>query len=540
MLNRTVKKSLWLRLPAAVPVGAALNLSVCTNGSVTVWKGACDAHGQQPLASCRTWDDCRLPLSLPPRIYSGADGLIAYAQIQPDHHGIDESKEVAVYGSHFYAHHTGPSGYVWECCGGEIFVTLPLFGTVHVPTSQQALRHSQLLPLFVALLMALSLQLPLVAVILARLLRLQLMRTLLHGSAQTARRRWRYLLLCASLSSYPLLTLLLSGPPGQWVLDFAVAATGVKAQTPFLAAEADGSLPPDALPEAAARIEAWQAAPHSSPLAALGGGPVGNLPVWSAEETASLTRRVLALRYTHWSYSIGLAHGSGILLGHKYSLASRNGTMLSRQETLRLGHSLWGVFGTDFEGLRAACERHLGARTRLSVDSHPPTFIIHMASLLQVHPGFFDVHEDSAMHGQEAHTLAREVSAAHPEWAGGATCDFDAQLSVLVAMGRPKHMRAGLDYWVRERGGWRRLTIDHTAGSALFLESSRPHSLRTFPLSAVGTNALRVVLHAFAVPCGPSNEDHEPAGTTTTRSAPIEWWISGPTGGSSLDARDLR
>ena len=226
-----------------------------------------------------------------------------------------------------------PSGLSWTCCGGQRFVSLPLLGTVHVPT---AAHSSSMLPILVTLLAvtAALIALPLCAAIRC------LSRT--RSSYRTAERRRRLLhlaLLVGPLGfGYPLLAFLLRGDVGRQLMRLNLDAA------PTLPDQ--GSV---------GHVEEWQAQPGTSPLASWGGEPMGNLTIWSESEAAVCARtstvqspqstacpdrcevllmsgrvtwqavaaRVAALRLSHWIYILDLSQGSGLfVLGAKCKLCS--------------------------------------------------------------------------------------------------------------------------------------------------------------------------------------------------------------------------
>ena len=226
-----------------------------------------------------------------------------------------------------------PSGLSWTCCGGQRFVSLPLLGTVHVPT---AAHSSSMLPILVTLLAvtAALIALPLCAAIRC------LSRT--RSSYRTAERRRRLLhlaLLVGPLGfGYPLLAFLLRGDVGRQLMRLNLDAA------PTLPDQ--GSV---------GHVEEWQAQPGTSPLASWGGEPMGNLTIWSESEAAVCARtstvqspqstacpdrcevllmsgrvtwqavaaRVAALRLSHWIYILDLSRGSGLfVLGAKCKLCS--------------------------------------------------------------------------------------------------------------------------------------------------------------------------------------------------------------------------
>lgn len=182
-----------------------------------------------------------------------------------------------------------------------------------------------------------------------------------------------------------------------------------------------------------------------------------------------------------------------------------------------------------YESLRAKMEPVLRGPVRLSRRNHPPAFIMHIPSLVQTHHEAFDVHTDSLMPGTMRELLLEDVRDGRPRWAN-ATCDWEAQLTVLVALHLPPELNAALEYYERVGGEWRGSTIQHKLGHAIILECKRPHRLAPFPVRAAATPETRMTVHAFAIPCEVGERGDAGVGDGVS---PREWWLTGVRGGSS-------
>jgi len=233
--------------------------------------------------------------------------------------------------------------------------------------------------------------------------------------------------------------------------------------------------------------------------------PAGNMSVWSHAEAAEITARVLAEKHVWTTQSFAM--GSGMfLLGYKYGGNYWNGSLAAdpRRADPAVVDWLWKTFGDVFEQLRASCETTFGMPARLQTSGHyPPTFIVHMPSLVMTREVSSDVHADKMPEvnkGRLSALITRDLRS-RLGWEEG-ECDFDAQLSLLAALSLPPG-GAGLHYWAadHDNGTVVKKSIDHSVGRAIVLESSRPHSIRQFAKSDTHGLEPRMVIHAFVVPC---------------------------------------
>ena len=133
-----------------------------------------------------------------------------------------------------------------------------------------------------------------------------------------------------------------------------------------------------------------------------------------------------------------------------------------------------------------------------------------------------DVHEDAIFSGR-LRTKLEATLRTREGWNNG-TCDWDAQLSVLVGLAMPPGGGA-LQYFVRDRGAWVSRRLEHAVGKAILLECRRPHSLLPHAADDAGSTAPRIVLHGFLVPCW-----------ATSGSDELEYQLLGPIGGTSSAA----
>jgi len=187
----------------------------------------------------------------------------------------------------------------------------------------------------------------------------------------------------------------------------------------------------------------------------------------------------------------------------------RSNRWLQSGEDQQLAVTLWAPFGDVFEGFRRALESALDVPCRYSGAMPPPAFIMHMPSLIQTHPQAFDVHEDSALPLPVQHTIVTELRASNAGWRR-AECEFEAQLSILVALSMPAKLDAGLEWYSRFEGRWRKHTSWHRPGRMVILEARRPHMVRPFTLAASDSSEIRMTIHAFAIRCRASDDKDAP------------------------------
>ena len=412
-------------------------------------------------------------------------------------------------------HHLSAYCHVFSCCGGEKFVHLPLFGLAHVPATWEDARTSLLLPLtvFLVVLFAVLIYVPTRMWLLPRLP--SLLRERIPWSHQCV-----VLLPLVSLgSAYVLLGGVLL--PGEFGRRLALLVRPA-------AWNHDARYHQSRL-----LLRQWERRPELAPLGSIakakGGVPVANVTFWSEERANEIAERVLALRETHWTYSLGLARGTGLfLLGRKYSASSRSGRVLLPGEEHQMGMSLWADFEDVMEDLRAGCQQLVGAPTHLFRASHPPTFIIHRGSFASTHFESMDVHTDAILPKSMKDVVHAQMNMSTDGrgWRGArtgtGTCEWDKQLSLLVALALPPG-GAGFDYY--DAAG-ALTTLPHGVGRGILAECRRPHNLHPFARADAANPGPRMVLHAFAVPC------------RRRPRAAAEWQLIGPLGfGLPLNGR---
>lgn len=367
--------------------------------------------------------------------------------------------------------------FFFTCCQGELFLHFPGLGLTHVPTHWLELVEglSIMLPGYLAGWTALSL---LCYAFLRRITQFFL------KSNDSTKNSFKFYIIHSSL---PLWSLLVA----YRCLSHVLLPGEVGRQISMLA------LPPYRnyyyrYEEPTARLKEWETKPQSSPLGNItaSGGPEGSLDVFFSKERADeIYQRILALKDTHWVYSAPLARGSGLfLLGRKYNGAKRAGQYLTLEEQTDLGQEMWQYFGDVMEELRQGTERLVKREARLYRESWPPTFIMHAGSALSVHPEIMNVHLDAI--------VLQEFQDKHHQDTN-LTCQWQNQLTLLVSIHLPPH---GAHFEHYDSRG-KRTKVPHVLGQGLVCECQRPHNLGPFhPLDADSAD-LRVVLHAFLVPC---------------------------------------
>ncbi len=373
--------------------------------------------------------------------------------------------------------------FVYTCCQGELFLHLPGLGLTHVPTDYRELWQglSIMLPAYVAGWAVLSW---LCWMMLHRIFPSSLIKDppLKETSfyIQSSLPLWSMLLAYGCLSH-----VLLPGEVGRQICRIALPPS----QNRYYRYK-----------EAKKRLKEWENNPLSSPLGNVTAskGPEGSLDVFFSPERANeIYERVLALKETHWVYSAPLGRGSGLfLLGRKYDGAKQAGQYLSFEQQTDLGQEMWQYFGDVMEELRQGTERLVKKEARLYRESWPPTFILHAGSALSVHQDIMNVHVDAI--------LMKEFQDKHHQDAN-LTCQWDHQLTLLVAVHLPSH---GAHFQYYDSNG-KRYRVPHVLGKGLVCECQRPHNLGPFhPLDA-DSDELRVVLHAFLVPCHGDDADSD-------------------------------
>ena len=514
--------SLWLELPLAPPAhlgtSAAFNLSACdtlrlTTTEIYVWRGKCDGpqvefahvHGPQTTG-------CQSSLTI-----SAED--LANGPLYAELRRADATAHLAqaATGAWLGPAAAPPSGLSWTCCGGERWVTLPLIGTLHMPQTLEIAKRSFALPVHAVFFLAAWLALSLLACAADALLRR------CPTTYRRARRRRRAMLLLAPVLAYLLLAACAAGEAGRLLVAHLSPHEKQSAAT-------SSQLLPSLMPAERRRLERWASEPSRAPLARvpLASSSTSSLPflapILSEQYTREIAARIVALRHTHWTVGLG-ARGMALLtLGTKYGAVLHGGRVLHEAEEIALGQSLWEPFADVYEALRAGLEPVLGAPCRLSRRNHPPCFIMHMPTVLGSHYEAWDVHADVLMPKAMRERVLADVADGRPDRVG-ATCEWDAQLTILVPLHLPERLEAGLEYYTIADVQWRKRTLAHAVGHALVMESERPHTLKPFPRRAADSPELRMMLHAFAVPCRRGGAgDSGVAGE-------MEWWVSGVRGG---------
>ena len=529
--------SMWLELPRTPPahVGSAIfNLTACDplrshltttiDTDVYLWRGKC---GEQQEVSQFQLSGCQ-PLTLSAEELANAP---LYAELRRPASWREEGMLLAR-GSWLGPAALPPSGLVWRCCGGETWLTLPLIGTMHLPSTSLTHKPSIALPVHAAVFACMWLAFSLVACAVDAGLGRRCRTTY-----RAARRRRHALLLLAPVLAYLLLAVCVALEPSRLLLAHIA---------PHKHMAIRGVLRPEQLPDKRQTLERWARRPSEAPLATVAlAKPAGSTtppdhsssstrsahphpfvaPMFSEEYARDVAERVAAFRHTHWTHCAGLARGTGLFaLGYKYNGVTRGNRWLSSSEHIRLGHSLWQPFADVYEALRVGLEPVLGAPCKLSRRNHPPVFLMHIPTLLQSHYEAWDVHNDALMPDTMRELVLADVADGRgPEWQR-ATCEWQKQLTVLVALQLPRNLDAGLEYYDIAPDGrhWRKTTLSHAVGRVLILECDRPHSLKPFPWRGAGSPELRMTVHAFAVPCKPEGDESGER---------VEWWLIGARGG---------
>jgi hypothetical protein len=334
-------ESLWLLLPNASDVpshlsggGIAVNVSSCNLArnatfDMTIWSGSCDALSRIAHVP-RVVDRCAPAVSL---LLDELGAGPTYAElVRPDNYDVDAN--VMVWATFLQQSPVdgGPSGLMWTCCGGEVWLTLPWLGTMHLPTCKV------MAPVSVAGFLHLGAYL--VVLLVVCLATCVVERTAMHSSRCRLRSTYRHALLrrrvllaLVPALSYAVLVLLLAGDAGRLLTELALSITGLSVM-----GYQYHTMTPDDMAEHATLVEGWQAHPHTSPLRSLVAvpridghlAPAEGLPVFTEAEAAAVARRVEALRRTHWTYSLDMAHGlAHFLLGSKLAYG-RVGAQTSR------------------------------------------------------------------------------------------------------------------------------------------------------------------------------------------------------------------
>ena len=165
----------------------------------------------------------------------------------------------------------------------------------------------------------------------------------------------------------------------------------------------------------------------------------------------------------------------------------------------------WHAFADVYETLRRRLAELLGlGGVRLWRKLHPPAFTTYLSSWAFTHGASQDAHTDALLHSSLRRYVERQLAAEHSVSVEKVSCEWEAQLSLLVALAMPPGGGA-LQYFTYEgdAAGGRALVVRevaHAVGRAIVFEATRPHKLG--PSAEVdGVETPRMVLHAFLVPC---------------------------------------
>ena len=293
--------SLWyaLPLPPRRRRGMALNLSACneqlSTTEVFLWQGECKKLAQLAYAAGDP-TACRTALSIPPDdLARGQLYVEVRGSVEPGQREFAMAKQQVVRASWALTADAPPSGLYWTCCGGEGWVTLPLFGTMHVPASLHAVQDSFVLPVTVTVLIGCWMFSAILAWLLHSCCESRLRHrppTSYQNARRQARRHHRTLQALAPVMGYLVAAVCIGGEPGRTLLALLKPDDNLVER---------GVLQPSQMQASAPVLEGWRARPLESPLANMSEGTPFRVALFSEAFAAGVAQRVGALRHTHWT-----------------------------------------------------------------------------------------------------------------------------------------------------------------------------------------------------------------------------------------------
>ena len=355
---------------------------------------------------------------------------------------------------------------MWEpmfnCCGGEIFLSLPIVGLIHLPQNLAALKFSFALPALLTFFLAL-------------------------GVANWAVLR------------------LLTNARGWWLGALVVALTSAGVPAVLYNESFGGSL-----------IAAFGAQPtHPELVAWLRRLPAHpsmlhreNVPVLNASEARAVADKVLSLREL-WVIAGGARGLGSFSLGIKYKGIYRGGAFLNFWEPEAESELLWETFGQFYERLRASLAGVVDVDVELRKELWPPAFFVWLPGFAFAHRP--DIHRDSLLDD----VLARELEGLVGK---GTMCSWSEQHTIVVAINVPSG-GAGLSMWLLDgdknegRGGsgdhpdgqlTRTLDFSYVEGAFIMFQSPRYHAIAPRPQSALSLDP-RIMATAYIIPCTDGN-----------------------------------